>query len=134
MTEYKDERSAPYRTSRMQTFDHRQSPTDLLKTKINILINILDQKKELKNIKINVLSYLPEILEYVDKIDKPYFINPLAFILGRLGIQSNKLVTKNEFKILGNISSTISKDVVDYKVDVVDIIRYSRLWTTLLIQ
>lgn len=127
MTEIKDERTAFLRTSKIHVFDHGQSPADLLKEKINYM----SQNPELINN--NISSYLEEILEYVDKLDRPAFINPLAFILGRLGVQNNKLVTKENFRKLGAISKKITTNdtKIDYKVDIVDIIRYSRLWLTL---
>lgn len=95
-------------------------PKDILQLNLNLILqdDTLDVPSSLKLI----------IVDAVTKLDFPQFINPLGFILGRLAIVNKKLINKEAFKALAIRAKSFKLDNLSYKVGLIDIIRYAKLW------
>lgn len=92
--------------------------------------------EKLKEEEIPFISYdtKEDIIDSINKLDKPYYKNPIAFILGYYASNYGKNISVDSVNIVFNHLDTInniSKEFDVFKISKHDIIRYARLWLKL---
>jgi hypothetical protein len=90
--------------------------------------------EKMKEEEIPFISYdtKDDIIDSISKLDKPYYKNPIAFILGYYASNYGKNITNESIQQVFDYLQRVNEIPEDiFKISKHDIVRYARLWTKL---
>lgn len=110
-------------------FFHENPTYDLSDSVDKFKYNVTNVLNQIKNLKIVTIASKKEanILYYINNMSHVEYKNPIAYVLGFLCLMSNGEINSDKFRIIKQIS-----ELINFKINIEDIIRYCVLASDLL--